>query len=355
MFRKFAHNIAHTTIPSAARARTTALGLALSCTAAVGVFTTPPAKAQRDFSAVTVTSEKISPTIAVLFGAGGNIAVFHGNDGTLLIDDQYAPLTVKITAAIADLGAEPVDWLINTHWHGDHVGGNENFGTAGAMIMAQAKVRQRMSGARLPVGQTQSVPVRPPSPKAALPMLTWNEGITLYLNGDIVDIHHAPHAHTDGDSIIHWRQANVIHMGDIFFHQITLPFIDLASGGSIRGTLAAVDYALALADDETVIIPGHGPLARRTDLTAYRTMIAHVTHAVAKARRQGKNLAEIQAMKPAKRWDVNPKPIISGERFIAMIYKSLAQAEAEAKKQPYHREPAMDGDSAQEARGHDTY
>lgn len=274
-----------------------------------------PALAQ-DWSKVEIRAETVTPGLAVLFGAGGNIAVSHGTDGTILVDDQFAPLTPKIEAAIKALGAPPAKWLINTHWHGDHSGGNENFGKAGAMIMAHDHVRDRMAA-----GQQRRGDAVPPSPKEALPVLTYHDGITLHLNGDTIAVMHAPHAHTDGDSILHWEKANAFHMGDLFFNKVTLPFIDLESGGSAYGLLAAADKVLALANDRSVIIPGHGPLASKADLTAYRAMLADVIAAVESAKAAGKTLDEVKAMKPAAKYEV-PKAFISGDAFVAAVFAS---------------------------------
>ncbi len=279
------------------------------------LFAPLPALAQ-ELSRVEIKTEVVTPGVAVLFGAGGNIAVSHGADGTVLVDDQFAPLTPKLEAAVAALGAKPVKWLINTHWHGDHSGGNENFGKAGAMIMAHDHVRERMAAGQMLRGEAV-----PPAAKEALPILTYHDGISLHLNGDTLRIMHAPHAHTDGDSILHWQTANVFHMGDLFFNKVTLPFIDLESGGSAYGLLAAADKVLALANDKSVIIPGHGPLATKAELAAYRAMLAEVIAAVESAKAAGKTLEQVQAMKPAAKYEV-PKAFISGDAFVAAVFNS---------------------------------
>lgn len=284
---------------------------------ASALFAAPlPALAQTDWSKIEIRTENVAPGLAVLFGAGGNIAVSHGADGTILVDDQYAPLTPKIEAAIAALGAPPAKWLINTHWHGDHSGGNENFGKAGAMIMAHDHVRERMTAEQIVRGK----PV-PPSPKQALPVLTYHDGITLHLNGDTIKVMHAPHAHTDGDSILHWQGANVFHMGDLFFHKVSLPFIDLDSGGSAYGVVAAADKVLALADDKSVIIPGHGPLATKADLAAYRAMLADVIAAVESAKAAGKTQDEVTAMNLAAKYEIKGG-FMPTDGFVASIFNS---------------------------------
>lgn len=266
------------------------------------------------FANVEIKAEPLAEGIAVLFGAGGNIGVSYGPDGTVLIDDQFAPLTGKIQAAVKDLGAGPVKYLINTHWHGDHTGGNENLGQSGALIMAHDHVRDRLIK-----GNDRT----PPAAPEALPVITYHDGIKLHLNGDEVRIQHMKHSHTDGDSIVFWKKANVVHMGDLFFHKVTLPFIDLNSGGNARGMLAAAETVLTMVDDDTKIIPGHGPMATKADLTAYRDMMKTVIAAVEKAQGEGKSLPEVQAMKPAAQWDVNPDAFIKGDAFVEAVYKSL--------------------------------
>ena len=272
------------------------------------------------FAGVEIKAEKLADGIAVLSGAGGNIGVSYGSDGTVLIDDQYAPLTPKIEAAVAALGAEPVKYLINTHWHGDHSGGNENFGKAGAMIMAHDHVRERLAGE-----QESGKGNDPAAPKEALPVLTFHDGIKLHLNGDAVHVKHMKHAHTDGDSFVFWKKANVIHMGDLFFNKVTLPFIDLESGGNAKGMLAAAEKVLTMVDDQTKIIPGHGPMATKADLTSYRDMLKTVIGTVKQARNEGKSLEQIQAMKPAAKWDINKDAFIKGDSFVEAVYKSLEQ------------------------------
>ena len=263
-------------------------------------------------------AENLAPGVSVLFGAGGNIGVSHGEDGTVLIDDQFAPLTPKIQAAVAALGASPVKFLINTHWHGDHSGGNENFGKAGAMIMAHDNVRVRMASEQsTPYGEVKA------SPKVALPVITYAEGLKLHLNGEEVRVISAPPAHTDGDSVVHWTKSNVIHMGDLFFHKMSYPFVYRSSGGDVRGVIAAADKVLAMANDQTKIIPGHGPVASKTDLQAYRDMLVAIVGKVEAAVKAGKPLEEVKAMKPADGYGVNPSGFITADRFIEMVYSTL--------------------------------
>lgn len=277
-----------------------------------------PLAAQQDWSKVEVKAQQLAPGVSVLFGAGGNIGVSHGEDGTVLIDDQFAPLTPKIQSAIATLGASPVKYLINTHWHYDHSGGNENFGKTGAIIMAHDNVRVRMAA-----GGSVGGNVAAPAAKVALPVITYADGLKLHLNGEEVRVIHMPAAHTDGDSIIHWTKSNVIHMGDLFMLKISFPFVDVESGGDVRGFVAAADKVLAIADDQTKIIPGHGAIATKADLQNHRNMIASTIAKVEAAIKAGKSLDQIKAMKPADGYGVDADGFITADRFVEVVYNTL--------------------------------
>ena len=257
--------------------------------ASAALIASGPVLAQ-DLSKVEIKSEQVAPGVAVLFGAGGNIGVSYGEDGTILIDDQFAPLTEKIQTAVSTLGAQPVKFLVNTHWHYDHTGGNENLGKAGAVIMAHDNVRVRMAA-----GQGN----QKPSAKVALPVVTYADGLKLHLNGEEVRVIHMPAAHTDGDSIVHWTKSNVIHMGDLFFLRMSFPFVDASSGGNVRGVIAAADKVLAIADDQTKIIPGHGAVATKADLQQYRNMVSEIVAKVEAGIKAGKTLEQIKADRPA--------------------------------------------------------
>jgi glyoxylase-like metal-dependent hydrolase (beta-lactamase superfamily II) len=286
--------------------------------AAACAIATIPAYGQQDLSKVEVKPEQLAPGVAVLFGAGGNIGVSYGEDGTVLIDDQFAPLTPKIQKAVADLGATPVKFLINTHWHGDHSGGNENFGKAGALIMAHDNVRVRMATDQ----KTRFGDVKA-SPKVALPVITYADGLKLHLNGEEVRVVSVPPAHTDGDSIIYWTKSNVIHMGDLFFHKMSYPFVDRGSGGSVRGVIAATDRALTMANDMTKIIPGHGPVATKADLVAYRKMLSEIVAKVGAGVKAKKSLEQIKATRPADGYDVKADGFITADGFVETVYGEL--------------------------------
>jgi len=277
-----------------------------------------PAAAQQDLSKVEIKAQQLAPGVAVLFGAGGNIGVSYGEDGTILIDDQFAPLTGKIQKAVTDLGATPVKFLINTHWHYDHSGGNENLGKAGAIIMAHDNVRVRMAA-----GATVAGNVIPPAPKAALPVITYADGLKLHLNGEEVRVIHMPVGHTDGDSIIHWTKSNVIHMGDLFFFGMSYPFVDGSSGGNVRGVVLAADEALAIADDKTQIIPGHGVVATKADLLKYRNMVAGIIVKVEAGIKAGQTLDQIKASRPADGYGVKADGFITADRFVETVFNMV--------------------------------
>jgi glyoxylase-like metal-dependent hydrolase (beta-lactamase superfamily II) len=275
-----------------------------------------PATAQMQQPVAAVRTERVAEGVYALFGDGGNIGVSAGDDGVFIIDDQFAPLTPAINAALAKLNPAPVRFVLNTHWHYDHVGGNENYGKAGAVIIAQDNVRARMSVPQAMEFIQQAVPASPP---AALPVVTFNDSVSLHFNGDEVRAVHVAHAHTDGDAVIHFRKANVIHAGDTYFNGL-YPFIDVDSGGGIAGTLAAVDVILAMADDETRIIPGHGPLSGRAELEAYRKMLVDTTTRVRTLRGEGRTVEEIVAAAPNADYDRTwGWSFVTAERYVQML------------------------------------
>lgn len=279
-----------------------------------------PISAQQDFSKVEIKTEQVVPGVHVLFGAGGNIGVSTGPDGTFIIDDQYAPLTPKIQAALTKLADKPVRFVLNTHWHGDHTGGNENLGEAGALIVAHDNVRVRMSSEQFIAAMQSKVPA---SPAVALPVVTFDSGTTFHINGDAIRAVHVDNAHTDGDSLVHFTKANVIHMGDTYF-STGYPFVDLSSGGSLEGVLAAHAKALAMGNDATRYIPGHGPVTSKADLAAYRAMIAEIVGKVRAQIAAKKSLDQIIASKPTAAYDAKwGTGFIKPDQFVRTIHASL--------------------------------
>ena len=275
---------------------------------------------QRNFDAVQIKTTQVAEGIYMLEGEGGNIGVSSGEDGVFLIDDQFAPLTPKILAAVKTISDKPVRFLMNTHWHGDHVGGNENLGKAGVVIIAHDNVYKRMSvgGAITALKQNYA-----PAPRAALPVVTFNQTATFRLNGDDITSTHLTPAHTDGDSFVRFAKANVIHSGDVFA-AYRYPFIDVESGGSVKGVLRAIDRLLPMLDDDTKLIPGHGGLSGKKDVLAYRKMIATVVGRIEPMARSGKTLQQVLAAKPTREFDEEWGKFRKPDAFVEIVYNGLA-------------------------------
>ena len=275
-----------------------------------------------DFESVEIETIPVAENIYMLTGEGGNIGVSTGEDGVLLIDDQYAPLTDKIEAAVDAIAEQPIRFLLNTHWHGDHTGGNENLGNSGVTIVAHDEVYNRMSTEQFIEAFESTVPASPP---AALPKITYNDTATFHLNGQIIQGFHVESAHTDGDTVIHFPEADVIHTGDVYFNGI-YPFIDTSSGGSIAGIIQAVEQVLALAGDDTKIIPGHGALSNRAELEVYRQMLVDVQAKTEEAIAQRLTLEEFIASDPTAEYDDSlGQGFLSPEQFQTIVYNDLAE------------------------------
>lgn len=280
-----------------------------------------PASAQMDD--VTIEAQRVRDGVYMLTGRGGNIGLGVGDEATFIVDDQFAPLTERIAAAVAEVSDRPVDYVLNTHWHYDHTGGNENFGEGGALIMAHDNVRTRMAA-----GQTMSSGrVVEPAPAVALPVVTFNDRLSLHVNGESIRGIHIEHAHTDGDTLVYFEDANVLHMGDTFFNGM-YPFIDLGSGGHINGVIEAAATALSLSDADTLIIPGHGPLADRDDLQRYHDMLFTLRDRVARRMADGESLEEIQRARPTADFDdsVDADGFIKPDVIVGFIYDSLSKS-----------------------------
>ncbi len=282
-----------------------------------------PVLAQNDFSDVEIRTVGIGEGLYVLIGAGGNIGLSVGDDGAFLIDDQYAPLTDRIRDAIAQVTDHDVRFIINTHWHGDHTGGNENFAQQGAIIVAHDNVRRRMQ-------VEQFVPLfdhrAPPSPEAALPIVTFSDAVTFHWNGKTINAFHVEHAHTDGDAIIRFSEDNVFHMGDVYWTS-GYPRIDVGNGGSVQGVIDAVDAVLEQADETSRIIPGHGdlPPAGLEGLRSYARMLKGIRDEVQSLIDQGLSEAEVIAARPTRRFDADWGSGRSPASFAKIVYVSLTE------------------------------
>lgn len=268
----------------------------------------------------TVKTTKLTDTIFLLLGVGGNVVCQIGPDGKLVIDSQMSTGTPKLLDALRKLDAHPLRLLVNTHWHPDHTDGNAALHLAGAFIIAQTNTRIRLQSTQtMQVYQAQC----PPAPDAALPQETFAETTTLWVNNDQADLVHTPDAHTDSDIFIHFNKGNVIHAGDLWFNGM-YPLIDLSSGGTINGMIRGVDQVIALADDRTKIVPGHGPLGNKAALETYRTMLVTVADRVEKLKASGESVEEVVAARPTA--DLDPtwgKGSIQPNTFVALVYDSL--------------------------------
>jgi glyoxylase-like metal-dependent hydrolase (beta-lactamase superfamily II) len=268
---------------------------------------------------IQIETHQLSEQIYMLTGQGGNIGLFIGDDGVFMIDDQYAPLTPKILAAIKTITNKPVSYLINTHWHGDHTGGNANMQKAGATIIAHENVRKRMNKENMLLEEKKTT-----SSKKALPVITFTSDIMFHINNDDVLVSHVHNAHTDGDSFVYFTKNNIIHMGDLYF-QGKFPFIDLDSGGSINGYIDAVNKILMIANDTTKIVPGHRNISNKAELTIFRNMLVSVRTSVQSEIDNKKTLEEVTNNSELTK-EFNSEYgdwFITDDVFRATVYKSL--------------------------------
>ncbi|MCX7321745.1 MAG: MBL fold metallo-hydrolase [Hyphomicrobiales bacterium] len=296
-------------------------GSILASTVSVSAQQPPSAPPAPDFSKVVIKSTDLGDGIYMLEGQGGNMTLATAKVGAILVDSQFAPLHDKIKAAIANLTPQPVKYLVNTHFHGDHTGGNEAFANEGATIVANIKVRTRLakgSANFLTGGQN------PPAAKAALPTRTFPNRLSLSLRGRIAELRHVKAAHTDGDTYVYFKSANVLATGDTFTNG-RYPNIDVLNGGNIKGMIAAADTYLKLANDKTKIVPGHGPLGDKAALAAYRDMLIAARDRMTKLVKDGKTEEDVQAAKPFADLDKTWAPSeTASKNFIRAVYGSLA-------------------------------
>jgi cyclase len=299
--------------------------LAFAVLAAQGAMAQAPAGAApaappaRDFSKVVIKPHQVSGNVYYLEGDGGNVGVLVGDEGVLMIDDQFAPLTERIIAAVKGLSTKPVRMLVNTHVHGDHTGGNENIGKLGIQLVAHDNVRARLA---------QGLNGAAPYPAVALPVVTFGDKMTVHLNGENVEIGKLPPAHTDGDSYIRFAKADVIHVGDVF-RTVGYPGVDGNNGGTVKGTIAALQAIVDMAGPSTKIIPGHGVVVNRDAVAAFRAATIEAQRRISELIKQGMTVEQVVAANPTA--DLVPKFVTSGDppdaaatqRFLTAFYNAV--------------------------------
>lgn len=298
--------------------------LALACSAAQA----------QDAPKVEIVSTELGHGLYMLQGSGGNIGLSVGADGVVMIDDQYANLTPAIEAKVKSLSDKPIRFVLNTHWHFDHTGGNENLGKAGAVIVAHHNVRKRMEAGGLMEAFKREVA---PAAGSALPIVTFGHDVEFHLNGVTLKAQHVAHAHTDGDAFVYFPEANVMHAGDLYFNGL-YPVIDWGSGGHIDGMVEAIDKLLAKVDDNTKIIPGHGPLSNKAELQTYRNMLAKVAQRMNALVAEGKTLEEVQAAAPTAEFDaVWGNGFLKIQPWVEMVYHGVKMKQEGKFKDTTHR------------------
>jgi glyoxylase-like metal-dependent hydrolase (beta-lactamase superfamily II) len=282
------------------------------------LFITTLSNAQ-GWDTVKMKPTKLTNTVYMLEGRGGNIGVCIGGDGTFIIDDQFAPLTEKIVASVAALTSKPVQFVINSHYHGDHAGGNTNFGAKGAIMVSHENARKRLEADSFFKAQATANPSITP---VGLPKITFTQSMSFHFNGETVQIFHISDAHTDGDAMIWFRESNVLHMGDVFV-RYGLPFIDMRSGGNINGMIETINYVLQQINDKTVIIPGHGQLSNKQDLLTYNNMLTTIRDRVKKMMEEGRSFDEINKS-DAPLAGFEKKGFASND-FLKVVYDSITK------------------------------
>jgi cyclase len=289
---------------------------------AMAAATSSLAQQQRDFSKVEIKATKITDSFHAIEGEGGRIGVLVGADGILMVDSQFAQISDRILTAIRQISDKPIRFLINTHVHGDHVGGNANFAAQGATIMARPQLRARLISPAAPPG----VKPLPPAPAQALPVLTYDQETVIHMNGEAVRLIPAPVAHTDGDTLVYFPKANVIMTGD-FFRSVGFPNIDTVNGGSLPGLLASFETVLKLGPANAIIAPGHGPITDKAAVTKHRDMTLAVRDKVAALIKEGKTQDEVVAAKPAEQFQAQVGGIaFVADRFVIQLYQELKKA-----------------------------
>lgn len=289
-----------------------------SLPAILALLLIPASLRAQDYSKVEVKAAKVAGTVYMITGAGGNIGVSTGEDGLVIVDDQYAPLVPKIEAALKTISDKPVRFILNTHYHPDHTGGNEQLGKS-APIVAQENVRKRLKE-----GTTTMFGPMAAQPKGALPVITFNDSLTIHLNGEDVRAVHFPNAHTDGDSVIWFTQSNVVHMGDNFFNGM-FPVIDLDNGGGVKGMIRTVEKVASMIPADAKVIPGHGPLGDRDSLRKFGEMLKGTSAAIQAGLTAGKTAEQLKAEKVLEPWADWGKGFIKPDRFIELLVRDLSR------------------------------
>ncbi|HEY6136588.1 MAG TPA: MBL fold metallo-hydrolase [Thermoanaerobaculia bacterium] len=271
---------------------------------------------QQDFSKVEIKVQKVQGTVYMLTGAGGNIGVSVGDDGIVIVDDEFAPLAPKIKEALKSISAKPIKFILNTHFHGDHTGGNEVFAKEGTII-AHDNVRTRLAaGSKVGTHET------PPAAKGALPIITFNDTATIHVNGEDIRAVHFPHGHTDTDSVIFFSKSNVVHMGDdLFFAQF--PFVDLENGGSVRGLIKNLEKIMPMIDDDTKLIAGHGSLSDKKALNEWINMLKGTVAIMNEAIQKGLTLEQVKAEKTLVAWSNWDQGFMTLDKYEEQLYKEL--------------------------------
>ncbi len=278
------------------------------------------AKAQQNFDTVKIRPIKVTDQIYMLKGSGGNIGLLIGNDGLMMVDDQFAPLSNKIIEAIKSISQNSIRFLVNTHIHGDHTGGNDNFSKQGVTVVAHDQVRERMKKEQVNKRMNRTTP---PREKDALPVVTFSDKLNFHLNDEEIELVHLDRGHTDGDVAVYFKKANVIHTGDAFV-RYGYPFIDTDSGGGINGFISSLDKLLLIMNDQTKVIPGHGELATKVDVKTLREQITDIRDQVAKALKKGKKVGEISSLGITDKYDEKlGKGFLKGKDFVVLIAESL--------------------------------
>jgi cyclase len=272
-------------------------------------------------SHLEVNATKLTDSMYVIQGSGGNVILSIGNDGIILVDDQYAPVTKKMESVIANITNKPIKFVINTHWHPDHVGGNERFGEAGAIIVSHENVRERLSNDQFFEIINQTIPALS---KKGLPIITFSDNMTFYQNNDEIRINYLDNGHTDGDSAVYFTQNNVIHVGDDFSDR-SYPFMDLSSGGSVDGLISSLQSILSMINKDTKVVAGHSEISNQTKVKDYLNMLIDVRGVIGNMIKEGKSLDEIIQSKPTSKYDTvyQDYSFIKPKDFVTNIYNSL--------------------------------